>query len=257
MPAEKPTLLAVFAHPDDETAAAPLLAHYARLGHPVYLASITSGQLGFKNARLPAGEELGRLREEELRCAARALGIREPLLLGFQDQGISRNPAAAEVADRLREIIDERRPEVVLTFGPDGLTGHPDHRAAGNITTQVVQHRERLKHQPKKLYYVCWPASVLERMRPPFNRPGVVLPVSDEYLTTVVECPEALEAAWGAVQCHRTQWPPERMEEIHQLNSRVLKGRVCLRLALSTLAGLRFPERDVFEGVAELAGAGR
>jgi LmbE family N-acetylglucosaminyl deacetylase len=257
MPAEKPVLLAVFAHPDDETAVAPLLAHYAREGHPVYLASITSGQLGYKHANRPPGDELGRIREDELRCAARALGIHDPLLLGFQDQGISPKPVSSEVANRLREIIDRLRPEVVITFGPDGLTGHPDHRAAGNITTQVVQHRERLKHQPKKLYYVCWPVSVVENMRPPFNQPGVVVPVSDEYITTKVDCPDGLEAAWGAVQCHRTQWPEDRMDEIHQLNSHVLRGRVCLRLALTTLSGLRFPEDDIFAGVPELASAGR
>ena len=76
--AEKPAILAVFAHPDDETTVSPLLARYAKAGHPVYLATITSGQKGVRpHAGIAAGDQLGAAREKELRYAASALGVRE------------------------------------------------------------------------------------------------------------------------------------------------------------------------------------
>jgi LmbE family N-acetylglucosaminyl deacetylase len=86
-PAEGPrTLLAVFAHPDDETLVAPLLAAYARRGVRVRLVVVTDGEKGTQaHAGIPAGPELAKVRAEEARCSCRALGIDPPILLGFKD----------------------------------------------------------------------------------------------------------------------------------------------------------------------------
>jgi LmbE family N-acetylglucosaminyl deacetylase len=225
--APKHSLLAVFAHPDDETSVGPLLARCAAEGHDVYLVSITSGQKGFRpHFNVPAGDELGAVRESELRCAAQALGIHEPYLFGFQDQGISTHAAAEEVAARLREIIGQTRPDVLLTWGPDGITGHPDHRMASNIATVVFQQQGRLEHKPRKLYYVVFPES-----RPIRERP--FLTVSDEFVTTEIDCRAHLAPALAAIQCHKSQWLPERITQVHEVYARVFDGRVFLRLALS------------------------
>src|SRR4029077_18340699 len=79
------TLVAVFAHGDDEGAAAPILARYAREGVQVYLIIATDGAQGGSHTSIPRGPELARVRSEEARCAADALGIHAPILLGFPD----------------------------------------------------------------------------------------------------------------------------------------------------------------------------
>ncbi len=247
--AQKPAILAVFAHPDDETTVGPLLARYAKASHPVYLATITSGQKGVTpHGGIPAGKELGAAREKELRCACQALGIHEPFLLQFQDQGISVPPAMDKIRARLREIIDEVKPAVVITWGPERLTGHPDHRAASNLATEVFQQRARLAHRPRKLYYVAWPESRFVNPPPPFDRrpPGTV---ADVFVTTEVDGSKHLEPARKALQCHKTQYQPAQMEAMFNLTAKAQEGKIFLRLALTDLPRPSGRERDILEGI--------
>jgi LmbE family N-acetylglucosaminyl deacetylase len=219
-------------------------------GHDVYLVSITSGQKGFRpHFNMPMGDALGAVREEELRASARALGIHEPYLLGFEDQGISTHAVAEEVAARLREIIEVTRPDVVLTWGPDGITGHPDHRMASNITTVVFQQQSRLEHKPRKLYYVVFPESRFASDPDPLNRRRLFLTVSDDFVTTEIDCRAHLEPALAAIRCHKSQWRPERMEQVHGMYARVFDGRVFLRLALSRVAPPAARETSIWEGL--------
>jgi LmbE family N-acetylglucosaminyl deacetylase len=245
------SLLAFFAHPDDETGVAPLLARSAAEGHDVYLLSITSGQKGFRaHFNMPAGDQLGAVREEELRCAARALGIHEPYLLRFQDQGISSHEVAEQVAGRLRAIIDETKADILLTWGPDGITGHPDHRMASNIASVVFAQGSLLAHLPRKLYFVAFPESRFAPDPDPLRRGRRFLTVSDDLVTAEIDCRAFLTPALAAIQCHNTQWRPERMREVHGMYERTFEGRVYLRLAMSrAAAGGRGRERSIFEGL--------
>jgi LmbE family N-acetylglucosaminyl deacetylase len=248
----KYSLLAVFSHPDDETSVGPMLARYAAEGHDVYLACVTSGQRGYRpHFDMPIGDQLGAVREEELRCSARALGIHEPFAMGFQDQGISTHAVAEEVAGRLREIIGRTRPDVLVTWGPEGITGHPDHRMTSNIATVVFQQQSRLAWRPSKLYYLAFPESRFAADPNPLNRKQVFLAVSDDFVTTEIDCRGYLEPGLNAMRCHKTQWRPERMEQVHGFYARVLDGRVFLRLGLSRVPvrrdGLR--EESLFEGL--------
>jgi LmbE family N-acetylglucosaminyl deacetylase len=247
-PAGHPRILCVFAHPDDETSVGPLLARYAQEGRLVYLACITSGQKGTAHTRIPAGRRLGAVREREMRCACKALGIHEPFLLGFEDQGISRQPAMDQILARLRQIVNQVKPAAIITLGPDGLTGHPDHRAVSNLTTQVFEQRRFLRWKPRKLYYVAWPESLFRGRTLPFTGipPGVV---ADAFITTEVDCRAGLAAARRALGCHATQFPPERAQMIHRFSEKNLGGRVFLRLALSDLPCPAARERDIFEGL--------
>src|ERR1051325_6480341 len=127
------TILAIFAHPDDDVAIGPLLAHYAKQRVKVYLAIVTSGQQGTNSyAKIPAGDELGAVRENEAKTACQAYGVTELFLLGEQDGSLSSMKRHSEIRNRLLEIIRQVRPSVIITWGPDGLTGHPDHRAVSN-----------------------------------------------------------------------------------------------------------------------------
>ncbi len=246
------SLLFIGAHPDDETTLAPLLVKYAREGHDVHLVSITSGQKGVRpHWGLPAGDVLGDVRAEEFRCSAQVLGLREPWLLGFQDQGIAPLEAFWEVKDRVREIVNEVRPDVIVTFGPDGITGHVDHRAAGDVATVVFQQRGLLMSDPKKLYYFGFPESIFGGNANPLARKRDFLLMSDRFITTVVDCSETLDAGLKSLDCHKSQFRPERMEQLKALYRGLLGGRVYLRLALTTLPWPRERESCLLEGLEE------
>lgn len=244
----KGSILAVLAHPDDETSVGPLLAKYAAAGHDVYLVSITSGQKGTASNPTLSGDELGAAREEELRCAAKCLGIHPPVLLGYQDRGISDPAIMDEITGRLRDIVEDKRPDVIITWGPDGITGHPDHRAASNLATEVFQQRPKLRHKPHKLYHVGLPESRMAHA-PQGIRP--LRTVSDEFITTVIEAGSFLDAATAAIRCHKTQWNAARVKELDEMNRKMLEGRIYLRLAISDVpraSGVR--ETDIFENLA-------
>jgi LmbE family N-acetylglucosaminyl deacetylase len=246
---KKQSILAVFAHPDDETSVGPLLAKQAAEGHEVYLVSITSGQKGVAHTDIPPGEQLGSIREGELRCAAEQLGIHAPFLFRFQDQGISDPVVMEKAAEGLRAVINQTKPEVLITFSPGGVTGHPDHIAAAEITTQVFQQQGLLGHKPQKLYYVAFPESRLQKVSDPLNGRRSLHTVSDCFITTEIDCRAFLEKAYAAIQCHETQFPPERMAWLREMFSKILEGRVFLRLALSTTPFPRERETSLFEGL--------
>ncbi|MFB3825985.1 MAG: PIG-L deacetylase family protein [Bryobacteraceae bacterium] len=246
--AGKGSILAIFSHPDDETAAGPLLAKYAAAGHEVNVVAITSGQKGTTpNTRL-AGDELGAAREEELRCSARALGIRPPVLLRYQDQGISAPPVMEQVAGRLREIIAQTKPDIVITWGPEGVTGHPDHRVTHSIVWQVFQQRGLLSHKPRKLYHLTFPEALFSAA--PGGRRRPFHTVSGEFITAEIDVRGFLDAAGRSIRCHKTQWDDARMQEMDAMNRATLAGRSYLRLAMGDVpppAGRR--EKDLFEGL--------
>src|SRR6476661_6076381 len=132
-------LMCVLAHPDDESLGmGGTLAKYAAEGVETYLVTATKGERGRSGSAEPlTPEEVGRLRHAELCAAARELGVREVSLLGYRDAELDRaNPAEAigRIVAHLRRV----KPEVVLTFGPDGAYGHPDHIAISQLTTAAV-----------------------------------------------------------------------------------------------------------------------
>lgn len=225
------TLLAVMAHPDDETLVGPLLAASARRGLDVHLVVVTDGALGVSaHAGLAAGAELAAVRADEVRCSARALGIRPPLLLGFADGGLGnaeRPPwrTLERVAAHLREQFARLRPDVVVTFGPEGGYGHPDHRLVGAVVTELVQ--AAVDGAPAALYYPGFPTDRL-----PPNEPGGLpwLPTDPRYLSVRIAYSKAdLAATRAALACHRSQFRDEDIERETQWTDRVLGGRVPLR----------------------------
>ncbi len=228
----KPSLMAVFAHPDDEFSVAPLLAKYAAAGHDVHLVVVTSGQVGDSHTDIPRGAALGAAREDEARCSAAALGIKPPHLLGFMDGDISNWESIPRIVERLRGIVEDVRPEVLITWGPDGLSGHPDHRTVSNVVTEVFQQRARLQHEPRALYYVAWPESRFTNLPPEAAQAGMRAGlVTDRWVTTAVEASEYLDKARRSIRCHKTQWPPAMMDMIHRVLSEILDGKVYLRRA--------------------------
>ena len=193
-------VLAVFAHPDDERVVGPLLARLARDGHEVHLVIATDGSKGVRDhAGIPAGPPLAAARAREAECAARRLGVRRLHMLGLEDGGLGKSAATlAELRTNLSAIMASVRPEVIVTFGPEGGTGHPDHRLVGNVTTEIVQGDPR--HRTAHLFYASLPEERLQAAPPSAPRVSGVA----EALLTVRVPVEARDIVAGreSFACH-------------------------------------------------------
>ncbi|MEK7602814.1 MAG: PIG-L family deacetylase [Patescibacteria group bacterium] len=123
------TILSVWAHPDDETyTCGGLMAVAVENGQKVVCVTATRGEAGVQDeSRWPA-DQLGQIRETELMAALNELGITSHHWLDYKD-GCCCDIPEQEGGDRLVELIDKYQPDTILTFGPDGLTGHPDHQS--------------------------------------------------------------------------------------------------------------------------------
>ena len=129
-------ILAVFAHPDDETsAAAGTLTHYAREGVDIHVVTATRGErgaLGTGDLRI-ARRDLPAVREAELRTVLALYGAHPPILLGYRDQALS-TADFATLTDDVWQVMAAVRPDVVITFGPSGISGHDDHTTFHRIS---------------------------------------------------------------------------------------------------------------------------
>src|SRR6476469_5708680 len=165
-------LMAVLAHPDDESLGfGGILAKYASEGVETFLVTATRGERGRYHGhrdddQYPGSLALGRIREAELRAAVSALGISELALLDYHDQDLDRaNPADA--VGRIVSCVRRIRPDVVVTFGPDGAYGHPDHIAISQFATAAMVAAADPgfvdgagdPHAVSKFYYQAWPES--------------------------------------------------------------------------------------------------
>lgn len=166
-------LLAVFAHPDDETfGIGGTLALYARRGVEVHLVCATRGEVGEAPPDLRGFASIGEMREDELRRAASVLGLKAVYILGYRDSGMPGSPdnhhpqalVAAPVEEVARQVarhIREIRPQVVITFDPIGGYRHPDHIAIHHATVEACRlagdSSQDIDHlppySPQKLYY--------------------------------------------------------------------------------------------------------
>ena len=128
--------------------------------HASILVIATDGAQGGAHTSIPRGPELARVRRDEARCAADALKIRPPILLDFPDAGLGNytddRGRLFRLTQQLQQEFERLRPDAVLTWGPDGGTGHPDHRLVGSIVTQLV--RAGAPGVPERLFYVSIPA---------------------------------------------------------------------------------------------------
>ena len=217
-------LLAVLAHPDDESLGnGGMLAKYAAEGVETYLVTATRGQRGWFGPAeaYPGPEELGRIRESELRAAASVLGIREVTLLDYVDGELDK--ADQETArDQIVEVIRRVRPDVVVTFPPDGLYGHPDHMVISRLTAEAVNEAGKTSnrelgppHMVSTLYYMAWTKLALDLFEEAFGK--IVMEVDGEIRTpnpwpesridARIDTSDYWQTAWAAIACHRTQLP--------------------------------------------------
>jgi len=233
------TLVAVFAHADDEGAAAPILARYAREGARVYLVIATDGAQGGAHTAIPRGPELARARAGEARCATDALNIQPPILLGFPDAELGHytdDPTRlARLTEQLEREFQRLRPDAVLTWGPDGATGHPDHRLVNSIVTQLA--RAGAPGVPEQLFYASIPAEGMRLMNPARGEPPFLVPLAKYFTVRIAFTPADAEAARGAMECHRTQYSSEVVQRVFEGQKQIWNGVIALAPFSVTVTG--------------------
>jgi LmbE family N-acetylglucosaminyl deacetylase len=252
--------MCVLAHPDDESlGTGGTLAKYAAEDVETYLITATRGERGrFGDiGERPTDDVVGATREAELRAAAKELGVREVVILGYPDGALDRIDAAVAqdaIAAHLRRIS----PQVVITFGPDGAYGHPDHIAISQLTTAAVVRAANREFAVSKLYYIAWSAQTWAAYETALKKltstvDGVtrqVVPSPDWGITARVDTSSVWPSVWRAVQCHRTQMAVyKNLAQLPPSHHQALWGVQEFYRALSLVNGGRTRETDVFEGL--------
>ncbi len=260
-------LMCVLAHPDDESlGTGGALAMYAAEGVACHLVTATRGERGRIGDKrgFTTPEVIGRLREAELRAAAATLGVREVSLLGYPDGALDQAPpdeAIGRIVGHLRRV----RPQVVVTFGPEGAYGHPDHIAISQFTIAAVaraadaDHADGAPaHRVDKLYCMAWSRTTWELFQAALREitmtvDGVVrrvAPWPDWAITTRLPAEPHWEPVWRAVMCHQTQMAMYAgFTSLSAEQHRALWGRQGYYRVFSLVNGGREPETDLFAGL--------
>ncbi len=212
-------LAAVFAHPDDDTyGIGGTVALQASSGIEVMLVMATSGEAGrILDPSLATRESLGRVREAEDRASWSELRVEPQIHFLRHPDGVLARVPAEELVEQIADLLAEAAPDVVVTFGPDGVTGHEDHVAIGEAGTAAF-HRARDRSGGEgfhRLLHVGIPQSGLDRwnellrergMEPlDPTQPFVPRGVPDETIGVIVDCSAVYERKIEALRRHRTQ----------------------------------------------------
>ena len=268
------SLLCILAHPDDESmGTGGLLAKYAAEGIQTSLVVATRGERGWQGtwpgspAENPGITALGELREVELAAAAQVLGLAAVHYLDYVDGELDQADPT-EIIGRLVTHVRKIRPSVVVTFGPDGNYGHPDHIAISQFTTAALvcaadvaygDPEGLTPYRVPKLYYFVDTEGMWELLKPYIDgeigmevdgvwRQMITWPAWQ--VTTRIDADAYWRQALTAVQCHRSQLstlPP--LDELPDAVNAKIWGQHTLYRAYSLVNGGREVETDLFAGL--------
>lgn len=284
---EQLSLMAVFAHPDDESfgIGGTLACYGSAPDVRVVLVCATRGEAGeISDPQLATPDQLGKVREQELRCACQTLGIDDVFFLDYRDSGMAgtaenQNPYALTMADfdeavgKVVAHIRRERPDVVVTFDETGGYGHPDHiaihhhtRAAYYAAADPTRYPEQIEaglapHQAKKLYYTAIPRRFFRDAVAKMQEMGIKVPgrylqrleegigLPDDACTTDVSVQDCWDTKQAAVQCHATQLNPDSIFAMLPPDiMRELQAWECFQLADSHV-GPDGNSHDLFTGL--------
>ena len=274
--ADNLTLMAVHAHPDDEASSTGgVLARYSAEGVRTVVVTCTNGEFGDAPGGIKPGEEghdeqeVAEIRLAELRESAKLLGVTDLELLGYHDSGMvewdykSRpnafcNVPLADVAARIGGLIERYRPQVVVTYDPEGGYEHPDHVHASLSAAEAVQ----ITGIPAKLYLTAMPVSKWRELWTALREAGADAPdrddispetlqqmeASEQRITTTVDIRPVLTRKQAALLAHASQISESWFSKIPpELGERVFGDESFIRAVDST--GAPLPEHDLFAGL--------
>jgi LmbE family N-acetylglucosaminyl deacetylase len=272
------TLMAVHAHPDDESSSTGgVFARYSDEGIRTMLVTCTNGEYGDGPGRVKPGEEghepgeVAKTRLDELARACEHLGIDHLETLGYHDSGMPDweykdrpdvfcNVELSESVGRLVELFERYQPDVVITYADNGGYNHPDHLRAHQITVQAVETTDI----PAKLYFIARRRRDWERMRERMLAAGVEMPTppqrqpspevlkameeTEKRITTEVDTTEVANRKRAALSAHASQlddswwlrFPPDAFAEVFG-NETFIRAR--------DRSGASVPEDDLFAGL--------
>src|SRR5665811_1364420 len=222
-------------------------------GNPVWALCASNGDQGGRPGEVEVDHSLDpEIRREELRCACKALGVAEPIFLGYRDSGMQGwgAPEGAfslapreEAVERCLAVIRRLRPAVIVTFDPGGVYGHPDHVTCSAVATEAYRRAAAEPGGPVALYHQALPKSRIAGMQAAMaeerSRAGDTNPPSeddlrqaeafdrlarpDDEITTIVNIRPVLDRKVAALACHDSQmrgrrWDdPETRSELEQM----------------------------------------
>jgi len=227
-----------------------MLVRLAREGVRVVLLVVSDGSAGAgQQGNLPRPElslsvaELVATRQAEARCAAKTIGAEPPIFLDFPDgrlgDYIGDRSLIGRLAVRIAEELEHLRPDAVITWGPDGGTGHPDHRIVSAVVTQLQ--RAGAPGVPERLFYMTVPTELMRAVSPQGNAPPFLLPRAAYFTIRVAFSVDDFATAKRAWLCHRTQFTPEVVERFAAATAPIWNGAISLVPAFDASA-----EADVF-----------
>ncbi|MBI3162755.1 MAG: PIG-L family deacetylase [Chloroflexi bacterium] len=263
-------LLAVFAHPDDESMGmGGALAKYSAQGIETHLICASRGERGWfgPEEQNPGLERLGQIREKELINAANALGMKSLHFLDYIDGDVDKADHA-EIIGKIAAHIRRIKPQVIVTFSPDGGYGHPDHIAVGQFTSAAIVCAADSSYQVEeslpawrvsKLYYMVDGENFINLITPFLGE--ITFPVDDQLrgevawkewsITTRIDMADHCFAALKAIKCHQSQLASlgALMDMDESAAAPVLAMQGTFYRAFSLVNGGRAVETDLFEGL--------
>jgi LmbE family N-acetylglucosaminyl deacetylase len=222
---KQPKILAILAHPDDETLGfGGTLAHYANMGAETHLICATRGQRGWFGTpeEYPGPEALGSIRESELKQAARLLNIQSVHLMDYMDGELDQ-AEPTQIIHHIASHIQHIQPQIILTFDPFGIYGHPDHIAISQFTTAAIvaaashptNSNSALPHAVEALYYRVLTEAELAAYQLAFGDLVMTIdgverraaPWQEWAITHRLDTSAYVPQVWQAVRAHRSQLP--------------------------------------------------
>ncbi len=202
------TVLGVWAHPDDETyLSAGLMAQAVRDGGRVVCVTATRGEGGSLDEERWPPETMGKVREAELMRCLEILGVSEHIWLDLPDIDMD-TPLPESSYPRILELMTEVQPQTVLTFGPDGMTGHAAHMSASAWATRAF---EDAAPEGAGLYYATYTEEWAAEFVPMYNRFNIFRPGTppviprDQLGIDYPLPPDVLELKLQAIEAHESQ----------------------------------------------------
>lgn len=261
-------LLVVFAHPDDESMGmGGTLAKYSADGVETHLVCASRGERGWSGSveQDPGLERLGQIRTKELQDTVKILGLKSLSFLDYIDGDVDQ-ANHVEAIGKIVTYIRKIKPQVVVTFSPDGGYGHPDHIAIGQFTSAAIvcaadstykDSENRPAHRVSKLYYMVDGENFVNFITPFMH--DMTFLVDDQLrgefswkewmITTRIDMAEHCATAWRAILCHQSQLATlGALAEMHEDAAvAVLAMQGTFYRVFSLVNGGRKVESDLFE----------
>lgn len=270
------TLMAVHAHPDDESiGTGGILAKYSSEGIKTVLVHCTRGEMG--DIQDPEfvppkpGMPMTSIRQLELKNAVSVLGIGSVHYLGYRDSGMAGSPEndnpdvfaradEEEASNRLAQVIRKVRPHVVVTYDENGVYGHPDHIMANKITQKAFVKAgdsgseiggNTTPWQPLKLYYIAIPLERLRKLNAMGNDrpPSTIIGTPEDQISTSIDVTDVVDIKFQAIFSHKSQiGPTSFFRHLSQKQKKDIFGREHFMCVYGCKSSSK-KENDLFEGL--------